>query len=160
MREKPRTTVVRGRRYDVAAHQQAAMPELRLAGQAAESEHDDQEPEAGPRPVVDLMALRAALEASRTDVEALDFTAEQLRHVQDAFTKVGDGARTRTKKHADRQDAPAQHPAREGDQRVHRSQQPDPRHGPGPAAERRVRWRTPPDALRLRKSVSAVPPDD
>ncbi|MEU2587363.1 hypothetical protein ABZ612_31530 [Streptomyces avermitilis] len=39
-------TAVRGRAYDVVAHQQAAMPEQLLALPAAEVEHDDQEPEA------------------------------------------------------------------------------------------------------------------
>ncbi|WP_405681933.1 hypothetical protein [Streptomyces sp. NBC_00057] len=129
VREKLRTTVVRGREYDVTAHQQAAMPELLLAHRDADVEHDDQEPEAGPRSGVDLAALRA-LRESRTDVEALDFTAEQLRRVTDAFTKAGDGARARTRKYADPENAPAPHPAPEDDQRAHRPQQSDPHRGP------------------------------
>ncbi|MFE9803760.1 hypothetical protein ACFYP6_33725 [Streptomyces goshikiensis] len=53
VREKLRTTVVRGRAYDVTAHQQAAMPEQLLALPDTDLEHEDedggQEPEAGPR---------------------------------------------------------------------------------------------------------------
>ncbi|MDJ0384968.1 MobF family relaxase [Streptomyces sp. G-G2] len=128
VREKLRTTVVRGRTYDVAAHQQAAMPELLIAGQDPGS--DRPEPQDEPRSAIDLAALRA-LKASRTDVEALDFTAEQLRRVTDAFTKAGDGARTRTKKYTAPKDAPAPHPLREDDQRVHRPQQPGRHQGPG-----------------------------
>ncbi|MGW6705482.1 hypothetical protein ACWGDE_11405 [Streptomyces sp. NPDC054956] len=64
-------------------------------------------------------------------MEALDFTAEQLRRVTDAFTKAGDGARTRTKKFADPEDAPAPNPVREDDQQTHRPQQPDRHHRPG-----------------------------
>ncbi|WP_327180379.1 hypothetical protein OG599_34920 (plasmid) [Streptomyces sp. NBC_01335] len=51
VREKLRTTsaiAVRGRAYDVVAHQQAAMPEQLLAPEPADSEHDDQGPKAGP----------------------------------------------------------------------------------------------------------------
>ncbi|WCD91082.1 hypothetical protein KPP03845_200043 (plasmid) [Streptomyces xanthophaeus] len=128
VREKLRTTVVRGRTYDVAAHQQAAMPELLIAGQ--DPGPDRPEPQDEPRSAIDLAALRA-LKASRTDVEVLDFTAEQLRRVTDAFTKAGDGARTRTKKYTAPKDAPAPHPVREDDQRAHRPQQPDRHQGPG-----------------------------
>jgi hypothetical protein len=127
VREKLRTTVVRGLGYDVAAHQQAALPELLLANQDADP--DRLEPEDEPRSAIDLTALRA-LKASRTDVEALDFTAEQLRHMRDAFTKAGDGARARTKKFADREGAPAPRPVREDDQRARRPQQPGPHRGP------------------------------
>ncbi|MFK0050455.1 MobF family relaxase [Streptomyces sp. NPDC090741] len=128
VRGKLRTTVVRGQAYDVAAHQQAAMPELLIAGQ--DPGPDRPEPEDEPQPAFDVAALRV-LKASRTDVEALDFTAEQLRRLTDAFTKAGDGARTRTKKFADPEDAPAPNPVREDDQRAHRPQQPDRHHGPG-----------------------------
>jgi hypothetical protein len=93
VREKLRTTAtVRGRAYDVVAHQQAAMPEQLPA--AADPERDDQEPEAGRREAIDLTALRA-LRESRTDVEALDLTAERLRHLQDAFSKAADDSRAR-----------------------------------------------------------------
>ncbi|MEU3743242.1 MobF family relaxase [Streptomyces sp. NPDC032198] len=127
LRAKLRTTVVRGRGYDVAAHQQAAMPELLLAGQDANP--DRPETEDKPRSVVDVAALRA-LKASRTDVEALDFTSEQLRRVTDAVTKAVDGAAARTKKYANSEGAPAPRPAREDDQRAHRPQQPDRHRGP------------------------------
>ncbi|MGW7400844.1 MobF family relaxase [Streptomyces cyaneofuscatus] len=129
VREKLRTTVVRGRGYDVARHQQAAMPEQLLAPPAVEPEDDDQEPEAGVEEAIDLTALRA-LKASRTDVEALDFTAEQLRRATEVFTKAGDEAAARTKKYTDPQDTPAPHPVREDDQRAHRPQQPDRHRGP------------------------------
>ncbi|MGW8971271.1 hypothetical protein [Streptomyces platensis] len=87
VREKLRSTVAaRGRAYDVAAHQQAAMPEQLLTLRAAASEHDGQESEADPREAVDLIALRA-LRESRTDVEALDLTAERPRLLQNVFTR-------------------------------------------------------------------------
>ncbi|MFB9523631.1 hypothetical protein ACFFTU_27155 [Streptomyces cremeus] len=133
VREKLRTTtaatVVRGRAYDVVAHQQAAMPEQLPIPAVADTENEDQEPEAGPQGAVDLTALRA-LKRSRTDVEALDFTAEQLRRVADAFTKAGDGAVARTKKYTSPQGTPAPRPVREEDQRAHRPQQPDRHRGP------------------------------
>ncbi len=128
VREKLRTTVVRGQAYDVAAHQQAAMPELLIAGQ--DPGPDSPEPQDEPQPAFDVAALRA-LKASRTDVEALDFTAEQLRRVTDAFTKAGDAARTRTKKFTDPADASTPNPVREDDQRAHRPQPSDRHHGPG-----------------------------
>lgn len=129
VREKLRATVVRGRGYDVTRHQQAAMPEQLLAPAAADPERDDQEPEAGAREAIDFKELRA-LKASRTDVEALDFTAEQLRRATEVFTKAGDEAAARTRKYTDPQDAPAPHPMREDDQRAHRPQQPDRHRGP------------------------------
>ncbi|MEU0837762.1 hypothetical protein ABZ339_41960, partial [Streptomyces sp. NPDC005969] len=94
VREKLHTTTtataVRGPAYDVVAHQQAAMPEQLLAHRDADPEHDDQEPEAGPRSGIDLTALRA-LKASRT-VEALELTDERLRRLQDAFAEAADRA--------------------------------------------------------------------
>ncbi|MFF3215512.1 relaxase domain-containing protein [Streptomyces sp. NPDC002886] len=63
VRERLRTTVVRGRAYDVTAHQQAAMPEQRLAPPDTDLEDEDEdqelEPEAGPREAIDTKALRA-----------------------------------------------------------------------------------------------------
>ncbi|MFF8609530.1 hypothetical protein ACF06X_26750 [Streptomyces sp. NPDC015346] len=55
VREQPRTTTgaVRGRAYDVVAHEQAAMPEQLLGAAAVDPEHDDQEPEAEPREAID-----------------------------------------------------------------------------------------------------------
>ncbi|WP_326681050.1 MobF family relaxase [Streptomyces sp. NBC_01237] len=129
VREKLRTAVVRGRGYDVVAHQQAAMPELLLGHRDAAPGDDDQEPEAGGQEAVDFTELRA-LKASRTDVEALDFTAEQLRRATEVFTKAGDEAAARTRKSTGPQDARAPRPVREDDQRAHRPQQPDPHRGP------------------------------
>ncbi|WP_331762327.1 relaxase domain-containing protein (plasmid) [Streptomyces sp. NBC_01520] len=129
VREKLRTTVVRGRGYDVVAHQQTAMPEQLLGPAAADPERDDQEPEARVQEAVDFTELRA-LKASRTDVEALDFTAEQLRRATEFFTKAGDESAARTKQYPDPQDAPAPPPVREDDQRAHRPEQPDRHRGP------------------------------
>ncbi|MER6639655.1 hypothetical protein ABT285_29475 [Streptomyces microflavus] len=122
VREKLRTTTaVRGRAYDVTTHQQAAMPELLLAPTPADPEHNGQEPETAPRQAIDMKALRD-LRQSRTDVEALEFTAEQLRHMTDAFTKAGGEARVRTKKYTGPEAAAPRHPARQDEQ--HRPQQP------------------------------------
>ncbi|MFG2097182.1 MobF family relaxase [Streptomyces sp. NPDC048612] len=124
VREKLRPTVAaRGRAYDVVAHQQAAMPEQLLAPAAAEPEHGDQEPQADPQEAVDLTALRA-LRKSRTDVEALDLTAERLRLLQDAITKAAVDSHARTDRHAEPDDAEGAHPVRQDDQQAHRPQQP------------------------------------
>ncbi|MEU5200999.1 MobF family relaxase [Streptomyces scabiei] len=129
VREKLRTaTAVRGRAYDVVAHQQAAMPEQLLAPQPADPEHDDQEQEPGRREAMDLTALRA-LRESRTDVEALDLTAERLRHLGEAFTAAADRARTTMNRYARRDDADTTHPVREDDQQAHHPQQPGPHRG-------------------------------
>ncbi|WP_078987918.1 MobF family relaxase [Streptomyces sp. XY332] len=131
VREKLRTTTtaaVRGRAYDVVAHQQAAMPEQLLAPAADDPEHDDQEPEAGRRKVIDLTALRA-LRESRTDVEALDLTAERLRHLREAFTKAADDSRARADRYAEQDDADVVRPVRQGDQQVHRPQEYGPHRG-------------------------------
>ncbi|MFE4415879.1 hypothetical protein [Streptomyces sp. NPDC056821] len=123
-----RTTVAaRGRAYDVLAHQQAAMPEQLFSYPDAEPERGDQEPEAGPW-LANLTALRA-LKESRTDVEALDLTAERLRHLGDAFTAAADRARATMDRYADREDTDGPHPVREDDQQVHRPQQPGPYRG-------------------------------
>ncbi|MFI2292943.1 MobF family relaxase [Streptomyces niveus] len=127
VRGKLRTTTARGRAYDVAAHQQAAMPEQLLPRPAAAPEHGDQEPEAEHRERVDLSALRA-LKKSRTDVEALEFTDDQLRRLQEVSTRAGDQSRRRTAERADRPGADAPH--REDDQQTHHPRQPDPGHGP------------------------------
>ncbi|MEU6331754.1 hypothetical protein ABZ851_31415 [Streptomyces sp. NPDC047049] len=129
VREKLRTTVAaRGPAYDVHAHQQAAMPEQLLALPAAASEHRGQEPEAEPREAVDLTALRA-LRESRTDVEALDLTAERLRLFQDAFTKAADNSHARADRYAEHDDADGAHPVRQDGQQAHRPQQPGPLRG-------------------------------
>ncbi|MEV6742498.1 MobF family relaxase [Streptomyces sp. NPDC051104] len=133
VREKLRTTTAtataaRGRAYDVVAHQQAAMPEQLLAPAAADAEHSDREPEAGRREAIDLTALRA-LRESRTGVEALDFTDERLRHLQDAFSKAADASRTRADRYAEQDDADGAQPVRQDDQRVHHPQEPGPHRG-------------------------------
>ncbi|MFF7342049.1 MobF family relaxase [Streptomyces sp. NPDC008163] len=125
VREKLRTataTAVRGRAYDVVAHQQAAMPEQLLAPEPADPEHDDQEPEAGTGEAIDMAALRA-LRDSRTDVEALDITGDRLRHLQEVFAKAGDAARARAER-----TGPVR-PVRRDDQQAHRPQEPGPHRG-------------------------------
>ncbi|MFF8939158.1 hypothetical protein ACF08O_31450 [Streptomyces paradoxus] len=129
VREKLRTaTAVRGRAYDVVAHQQAAMPEQLLAPPAAEVEHDYQQLEVGRREAVDMTALRA-LRESRTDVEALDLTAERLRHLQDAFTKAADDSRVRADGYTEQDDVDVVRPVREDDQQAYRPQEPGPHRG-------------------------------
>lgn len=130
VREQLRTTTtataVRGRAYDVVAHQQAAMPEQLLAPERSGPENDDHEQKPGRSEALDLTALRA-LRQSRTDVEALELTAEQLRHLAAALTKTGEGARARKKKCTGRETTPPVDPVRQEEQ--HRPQQPGP-HGP------------------------------
>ncbi|MFD6478980.1 hypothetical protein ACFWEH_36325 [Streptomyces anulatus] len=126
LRTTPTATAVRGRAYDVVAHQQAAMPEQLLAPELADPENDDQEEKPGRPEVLDLTALRA-LRQSRTDVEALELTDEQLRHLAAALTKTGEGARARKKKYTGRETTPPVDPERQEEQ--HRPQQPGP-HGP------------------------------
>ncbi|MFB7501761.1 hypothetical protein ACFC09_45180 [Streptomyces sp. NPDC056161] len=117
------TVAARGRAYDVARHQQAAVPEQLLAPESADPEHSGQEQETGRQEAVDLTALRA-LRKSRTDVEALDLTAERLRHLGDAFTAAADLARATMDRYADREDTGGPRQVREDDQQAHRPQQP------------------------------------
>ncbi|MFI8301362.1 MobF family relaxase [Streptomyces nigra] len=135
VREKLRTataTAVRGRAYDVVAHQQAAMPGQLLAPELADPEHDDQESKAGRGEAIDMTALRA-LRKSRTDVEALDLTADRLRHLQEVATKMADDSRVRSDRHTAQADASTVHPTRlvrpEG-QQAHHPQEPGPHRGP------------------------------
>lgn len=135
VREQLRTTTtatrVRGRAYDVVAHQQAAMPEQLLALPATDPEHNDQEPKTERREAIDLTALRA-LRESRTDVEALDLTAERLRHLGAAFTAAADRARATMDRYAEQNDADAARPVRpvrQDDQQAHRPQEPGPHRG-------------------------------
>ncbi|MFE3119709.1 hypothetical protein [Streptomyces niveus] len=107
------------------------MPEQLLGHPAAAPERGDQEPEAGHEETVDLTAVRD-LKKSRTDVEALGFTDEQLRRLQDASTRAGEQSRKRTAEQADRQDAGAASRARENDQQPYHSIQPDSFHRPEP----------------------------
>ncbi|MFD7868187.1 relaxase domain-containing protein [Streptomyces sp. NPDC059783] len=131
VREKLHTTMaaaVRGRAYDVVAHQQAAMPEQLLAPEPADPEHDDQEQKSGRREALDMTALRA-LRASRTDVEALDLTADRLRHLQDAFNEAADRAHTTMNRYTRRDDTETPHPMRRDDQQAHHPQDPGPHRG-------------------------------
>ncbi|WP_234310690.1 MULTISPECIES: hypothetical protein [unclassified Streptomyces] len=129
VREQLRTTTataVRGRAYDVVAHQQAAMPEQLLAPEPADPEHDDQEQEeAGRGEAIDMTALRA-LRDSRTDVEALDLTADRLRRLQEAAARMAEDSRARTDRHSAQADADVVRP---DDQQAHRPQEPGPHPG-------------------------------
>ncbi|WP_435271324.1 MobF family relaxase [Streptomyces sp. 1222.5] len=120
-------TAVRGRAYDVVAHQQAAMPEQLLAPEPADPEHDGQEPKTGRGEAIeaiDMTALRA-LRESRTDVEALDLTADRLRRLQEVATKMADDSRVRS----DRAQADASAVRPDG-QQAHHPQEPGPHRGP------------------------------
>ncbi|WP_228974743.1 hypothetical protein [Streptomyces sp. DH12] len=106
------------------------MPEQLLASEPADPEHDDQEQKAGRGEAIDLMALRA-LRASRTDVEALDLTADRLRRFQETATEMVNDARARADRVlADRTAAQADPDVvRPDDQQAHRPQQPGPHRG-------------------------------
>ncbi|MFJ9982379.1 hypothetical protein [Streptomyces cyaneofuscatus] len=95
------------------------MPEQLLAPEPADPEHDDHEQKPGRGEALDLTAL-PALRDSRTDVEALDISAERLRHLQDAFTAAADRAHTTMGRYTRRDDAEPPHPARRDDQQEHR----------------------------------------
>ncbi|WP_234010541.1 hypothetical protein [Streptomyces sp. SPB074] len=125
MREKLRATAARGRAYDVVAHQQAAMPEQLLAPEPDDPGHDDQEPAAGPPDAIDMTALRA-LRESRTDVEALDLTADRLRRLQEAIARVGDNSRARANRRTGRDDTGV---LRTDRQQAHRPQESGPHRG-------------------------------
>ena len=138
VREKLHTTTaaaVRGRAYDVVAHQQAAMPEQLLPPEPTDPEHDDQEQKPGRREALDMTALRA-LRESRTDVEALDVTAERLRHLQDAFSEAADRAHTTMNRYTRRDDTETPHPVRRDDQQAHHPQDPGPHRGREAAASK------------------------
>jgi transposase len=66
---------------------------------------------------------------ARTDVEALDPTAERLRHIQDTFVKAADDSRARADRYADHADGA--HPVHQDDQQAHHPQ-------PGPHRGREV----------------------
>ncbi|MFF0009823.1 hypothetical protein ACFYQT_41305 [Streptomyces tibetensis] len=78
-----------------------------------------------------MTALRA-LRESRTDVEALDLTADRLRHLQDAFAKAADDSRVRADRYTEQDDAEGAHPVRQDDQHAHRPQEPGPHRGREP----------------------------
>ncbi|MFI1293333.1 MobF family relaxase [Streptomyces sp. NPDC020792] len=129
VREKLRATVApRGRAYDVVAHQQAAMPEQLLAPEPADPEYDDQEPEPGRQEAIDMTALRV-LRESRTDVEALDLTADRLRRLQETATKMANDSRVRADRRTGQHDADVVRPVRADDQQAHRPQEPGPHRG-------------------------------
>ncbi|XIE81629.1 hypothetical protein AB6O49_34700 [Streptomyces sp. SBR177] len=105
---------------DQAAHQD----EVLYVDRAGRPEHDDQEPKAERGEAIDMTALRA-LRESRTDVEALDLTADRLRRLQDVATKMADDSRVRSDRA--QADASAVHPTRPvrpDGQQAHRPQQP------------------------------------
>ncbi|MFD7630499.1 hypothetical protein ACFV7Q_31525 [Streptomyces sp. NPDC059851] len=72
-----------------------------------------------------MTALRA-LRESRTDVEALDLTANRLRRLQQAFTKAADDSRARSDRYAEQDDADVVRPVRKDDQQAHRPREPEP----------------------------------
>ncbi|MGW4994951.1 relaxase domain-containing protein [Streptomyces mirabilis] len=109
---------------DVVVHQQAAMPEQLLIP----FPDTDTDADSEPRSALDMTALRT-LKESRTDVEALDLTAERLRHLRDAFTVAADRARATMDRYADRENTDGPHPAREDDQQAYRPQQSGPHRG-------------------------------
>lgn len=99
------------------------MPEQLLAPPDADPDHDDQEPKPDRQEAVDLTALRA-LRDSRTDGEALDLTAERLRHLGDTFPAAADRAPATTDRYAHRDDAGRPHSVRENDLQAHHPQEP------------------------------------
>ncbi|MFF7648183.1 MobF family relaxase [Streptomyces canus] len=105
--------------YDVAVHQQAAMPE-----QLDVFDQEEDRPVRKARRTVDLDALR-------TDMEALELTADQLLRFERAGTKLNAGARERMRQAPGLPDETAPRPHRENDQRAHRPHQPGPGQSPG-----------------------------
>ncbi|MFC8373380.1 hypothetical protein [Streptomyces sp. NPDC057238] len=72
-----------------------------------------------------MTALRA-LREPRKDVEALDLTADRLRHLQDAFAKAADNSCVRGDRYSGQDDADAVRP---DDQQAPRPQAPGPHRG-------------------------------
>ncbi|MFJ4876968.1 hypothetical protein ACIP93_17360 [Streptomyces sp. NPDC088745] len=72
-----------------------------------------------------MTALRA-LRKSRTDLEALDLTADRLRRIREAATKTVNASRARANRHTAQTDAAAVRP---DDQQAHHPQQPGPHRG-------------------------------
>ncbi|WP_436846765.1 hypothetical protein [Streptomyces litmocidini] len=131
VREQLRTTTattVRGRAYDVVAHQQAAIPEQLLAPKSADPERNDQEPEPGRQEAIDITALRA-LRKSRTDVEALDLTADRLRRLQEVVSKMADDSHVRADRPTAQADADVVRPVCPDGQQAHHPQEPGPHRG-------------------------------
>ncbi|MEU3964614.1 hypothetical protein AB0F42_33285 [Streptomyces buecherae] len=61
---------------------------------------------------------------SRTDMEALDLTADRPHCLQDAFTKAADNCRARSDRHTARADTDAVRLVRPDDQQARRLQEP------------------------------------
>lgn len=101
--------------YDVFTHQRAAMPEqLLLFGQ--------EEQPARKAGLVDVAALR-------TDLEALELTADQIRRMSTAFATVGNAAHRRVRKHASQDPGSAPRAHQQDEQSAHRPHQPRPDQG-------------------------------
>ncbi|MER8062831.1 MULTISPECIES: MobF family relaxase [unclassified Streptomyces] len=77
---------------------------------------------------IDMTAVRA-LRESRTDVEALHLTADRLRRLQEAATKMADESRVRADRHTAQADTDVVRPVRPDDQQAHRPQEPGPHRG-------------------------------
>ncbi len=75
-----------------------------------------------------MTALRA-LREPRTDVEALDLTADRLRRILEMATKMADDSRVRADRHTGQHDADVTRPVRPDDQQAHRPQEPGPHRG-------------------------------
>ncbi|MEU0705053.1 hypothetical protein ABZ513_30155 [Streptomyces bacillaris] len=90
------TATVRGRRTTLSPISRRRCPSGWSRARPPTPGHDDQEPEAA-------RALRA-LRESRTDVEALDLTADRLRHLQNAFVEVGEEIRVRAARYTSQDD--------------------------------------------------------
>ncbi|MGW3304912.1 hypothetical protein, partial [Streptomyces rubiginosohelvolus] len=99
---------------------------VRNWGEKSVRRHQDDK--RGRREALDLTALRA-LRESRKDVEALDLTAERLRHLQDVFTAAADRAHTTMDRYTPRDDAEMPQPGRPDDQQALRPQEPGPHRG-------------------------------
>ncbi|MFI2620305.1 hypothetical protein [Streptomyces sp. NPDC018584] len=101
------------------------MPEQLLAPLTAEAEHDDRGPEPGRQEAIDMTSVRA-LRESRTDVEALDLTADRLRRLQEVATKMTDDSRARADRHTAQADADVMRP---DDHQAHHPHEPGPHRG-------------------------------
>ncbi|MFD3841748.1 hypothetical protein ACFWWC_36685 [Streptomyces sp. NPDC058642] len=100
---------------DVVVHQQSAMPEQLLIPFPDAGEDIDFE----PRSALDMTALRAP-EGVPHGRGGPRFTAERLRHLQDAFAAAADRVRATMDRYVERDDADAVRPVCQGDQQVHR----------------------------------------
>lgn len=97
------TATVRGRRTTLSPISRRRCPSGWSCARPPTPGHDDQEPETAPGEAIGMRALRA-LRKSRTDVEALDLTADRLRHLQNAFVEVGEEIRVRAARYTSQDD--------------------------------------------------------